>query len=82
MRKNLRPKFWSQGTPLGSLGALSLKAHRFRFSQYGFPITHIVYRLPRVVTWLEDFFLVVVNSRPLCTTQKEEVFKRASLKNR
>ena len=65
MRKKLRPKFWSQGTPLGSIGGLTWKAQLVGFSNYGFPITHIVFRLAGVVTWLENFFLVVDNSRYL-----------------
>ena len=36
MRKFLDPKFWSQGTPLGSLGPLSQKAPDQRFSKHDF----------------------------------------------
>ena len=36
MRKFLRPKIWSQGTPLGSMGPLSLKDPDQRFSKHDF----------------------------------------------
>ena len=34
MRKFLRPKIWSQGTPLGSLGPLSQEAPILGFDQH------------------------------------------------
>ena len=48
MRKILRPKFWSQGTPLGSMGPLSLKAPDQRFSKHDFLLIWDPYDFPKL----------------------------------
>ena len=51
MRKILRPKFWSQGTPLGSMGPLSLKDPDQRFSKHDFLLIWDPYDFPKLVAW-------------------------------
>ena len=47
MRKILRSKIWSQGTPLGSLGPLSLKDPDQRFSKHDFLLIWDPYDFPK-----------------------------------
>ena len=54
MRKFLRPKFWSHGTHLGSLGPLSWKEGPLGFPQTQFRVTLDPYDLPVLVAWLGD----------------------------
>ena len=49
MRKFLRPKIWSQGTPLGSMGPLSLKAPDQRFSKHDFLLIWDPHDFPKLV---------------------------------
>ena len=51
MRKFLRPKIWSQGTPLGSLGPLSQKAPDQRFPKLDFLLIWDPYDFPKLVAW-------------------------------
>ena len=54
MRRFLRPKFWSHGTHLGSLGPLSWKEGPLGFPQTQFRVTLDPYDLPVLVAWLGD----------------------------
>ena len=54
MRKFLRPKFWSHGTHLGSLGPLSWKEGPLGFPQTQFRVILDPYDLPVLVAWLGD----------------------------
>ena len=54
MRKFLRPKFWSHGTHLGSLGPLSWKEGPLGFPQTQFWVILDPYDLPVLVAWLGD----------------------------
>ena len=67
MRKFLRPKFWSHGTHLGSLGGLKWRNQRFRFANHGFLITLIVVYNAGVVTRLVDFANPSDNWGRLCS---------------
>ena len=49
MRKFLDPNFWSQGTPLGSLGPLSQKAPDQRFSKHDFLLIWDPHDFPKLV---------------------------------
>ena len=48
MRKILSPKIWSQGTPLGSLGPLSLKDPDQRFSKHYFLLIWDPFDIPKL----------------------------------
>ena len=48
MRKILIPKIWSQGTPLGSLGPLSLKDPDQRFSKHYFLLIWDPFDFPKL----------------------------------
>ena len=49
MRKILRPKIWSQGTPLGSMGPLSLKDPDQRFPKHYFLLIWDTFYFPKLV---------------------------------
>ena len=48
IRKFVRPKIWSQGTPLGSMGPLSLKDPDQRFSKHDFLLIWDPYDFPKL----------------------------------
>ena len=48
MRKFLRPKIWSQGTPLGSMGPLSLKDPDQIFSKHYFLLIWDPFDIPKL----------------------------------
>ena len=65
MRKILRPKFWSHGTPLGCLGGLLGKGLPLRFAHGCFLVAFMAQKAPSIVSFIELFFLVAVISRYL-----------------
>ena len=55
MRKILDPKFWSHGTPLGSVRALFSKPLPKRFRHIYFLVVLRVLELPLVAAFMVDF---------------------------
>ena len=66
MRKILDPKFWSHGTPLGSVRALFSKPLPKRFRHIYFLVVLRVLELPLVAAFMVDFLFTGLHWGHLC----------------
>ena len=66
MRKILDPKFWSHGTPLGSVRALFSKPLPKRFRHIYYLVVLRVLELPLVVVFMVDFLFTGIHWGHLC----------------
>ena len=67
MRKILDPKFWSHGTPLGSVRALFSKPLPKRFCHIYFLVVLRVLELPLVAAFMVDFLFTGLHWGHLCS---------------